>query len=102
MTIRSTILSEIDKERTYQEGKWGNETDDTVNTPNDYVTYMAAYSTKWFPGGFTPYSAETVNAFRKSMVKTAALAVAAVESIDRQREEAGHTFYEGDTNVYSN
>jgi hypothetical protein len=28
------------------------------------------------------------------MIKVAAIAVAAVESIDRQREEAGHCFYE--------
>lgn len=92
--IRSQALEEIANERTYQEGKWGNEADDTLNTPNDFIAYMNAYSTRWFPGGFTPYNPETVDAFRKSMVKTAAIAVAAIESVDRQRENAGHTFYE--------
>lgn len=91
----SIVLNEIAQERTYQENKWGNETDDTVNTPNDYCTYLSAYATKWFPGGFLPYNPQTVDEFRTSMVKTAAIAVAAVESIDRQREALGHTFYEG-------
>lgn len=89
------ILEEVAKERQYQQERWGNTADDTVNTPNDFVTYVANYSTKWFPGGFTPYTPETVDAFRKSMIKTAALAVAAVESIDRQRQAQGQTFYEG-------
>lgn len=92
--MTNPIFNEIAKEREYQVGRWGNDTDDTVNEPNDFVAYMMAYSTRWFPGGFAPYSPETVDAFRKSMVKTAAIAVAAIESIDRQREEAGHTFYE--------
>lgn len=91
---RENILSEINAERTYQENKWGNDTDDTENEPNDFVSYMANYSSKWFPGGFLPYSTETVDAFRTSMIKTAAIAVAAVESIDRQRQEGGHAFYE--------
>jgi hypothetical protein len=91
---RTEILNEIDAERDYQIGRWGNNADDELNEPNDFVAYMNAYATKWFPGGFAPYTPETVDAFRKSMIKTAAIAVAAVESIDRQREEAGHTFYE--------
>lgn len=91
---RETILNEIANERLYQEEKWGNNADDTKNTPNDFVSYISCYSTYWFDGGFAPYSPETVNAFRKSMVKTAALAVAAIESVDRQRENSGGTFYE--------
>ena len=91
---RNSILTEISKEREYQENKWGNNADDTLNLPNDFVSYMSAYSTKWFPGGFLPYKPETVDAFRTSMIKSAALAVAAIESIDRQRENSGKTFYE--------
>lgn len=89
------VLEEIAAEREYQQERWGNEADDKLNTPNDFVSYIGNYSTKWFPGGFTPYNPDTVDAFRKSMIKTAALAVAAVESIDRQRGAAGQTFYEG-------
>lgn len=89
-----TIYDEIKSERKYQTHKWGNETDDTMNEPNDFVSYIGAYMSKWFPGGFVPYTTETVDEFRKSMIKVASIAVAAVESIDRQREEGGHTFYE--------
>lgn len=88
------IFGSIAAEREYQNNKWGTEADDNLNTPNDFVAYINSYSTRWFPGGFTPYTPETVDAFRESMIKTAAIAVAAVESIDRQREEAGHCFYE--------
>lgn len=94
LDFRTPILNEIADERTYQEGRWGNNADDELNEPNDFIAYMNAYSTRWFPGGFAPYTPETVDAFRKSMIKTAAIAVAAVESLDRQRDEAGHTFYE--------
>jgi hypothetical protein len=93
LDFRAGILLEIADEREYQDNKWGN-ADDEVNEPNDYIAYMNAYSTKWFPGGFAPYTPETVDAFRTSMIKTAALAVAAIESLDRQRDEAGHAFYE--------
>jgi chaperone required for assembly of F1-ATPase len=94
LSIREAILNEITNERLYQEEKWGNTTDDTVNTPNDFVSYIGAYSTKWFPGGFPPYTEETVANFRKSMMKVAALAVAAVESVDRQQAANGRTFYQ--------
>jgi hypothetical protein len=89
------IFAALKQEREYQTAKWGNEADDTMNTPNDFVAYISNYSTRWFNGGFTPYDTKTVDEFRISMLKTAALAIAAIESIDRQREEAGHTFYEG-------
>jgi hypothetical protein len=94
MLNRDTILSEISTERDYQITKWGNEADDTINLPNDFISYMNHYSTKWFPGGFAPYTPETVDAFRTSMIKTAAIAVAAVESLDRQRDVRGATIYE--------
>jgi hypothetical protein len=94
LDFRTPIINEIVDERTYQENRWGNEADDELNEPNDFIAYMNAYSTRWFPGGFTPYTPETIDAFRTSMIKTAAIAVAAVESVDRQRDEAGHTFYE--------
>jgi hypothetical protein len=94
MISKFDIVGSIAAEREYQQSRWGNEADDTVNEPNDFVAYINHYSTRWFPGGFTPYTPETVDAFRKSMIKVAAIAVAAVESIDRQREDAGHCFYE--------
>lgn len=94
--MRDKILNEINLEREYQKNKWGNAVDDTVNEPNDFIAYMNAYSTRWFPGGFSPYSPETLDAYRTSMIKTAAIAVAAVESLDRQRATNGKAFFEQD------
>lgn len=93
------ILAEVANERHYQEGRWGNTADDTKNKPNDFVAYIAAHSTRWFQGGFDPYPAAGVDAFRDQMIKVAALAVAAVESVDRQRDANGRTFYEQEGTV---
>ena len=91
---RETFLEDVRIEREYQERKWGNSADDTVNEPNDWVAFINHYATRWFSGGFAPYSAETVEDFRSSMVKVAALACAAVESVDRQIAASGKTFYQ--------
>ena len=76
------ILEEIAAEREYQVEKWGVEADLKVNTPMDFVGYIAFHSSRWFGGGFRPYSRETLRTFRKQMVKVAALAVAAIEHAD--------------------
>lgn len=88
------VYDEIKAERDYQDGRWGHRADDELNRPNDWSSYIAHHSTRWFSGGFPPYSASTVDSFRKQMIKVAALAVAAVESIDRQRAENGRPFYQ--------
>lgn len=88
------IIKEIVEERRYQDSRWGHEADDTLNRPNDWVSYISHHSTRWFNGGFEPYDVETVARFRRQMVKTAALAVAAIESLDRQTEENGKPFYQ--------
>jgi hypothetical protein len=92
--MRLDIFAEVNEKRLYQEAKWGNRADDTKNTPNDWVSYIANHSTKWFPGGFTPYCEETVQEFRAAMVDVAALAVAAIESLDRQTLINGAPFYQ--------
>lgn len=92
--VNASIFNEITEELSYQEKRWGTKADDTINRPNDWVAYISHYATKWFTGGFAPYSDMGVNGFRKSMIKVAALAVAAVKSLDRQRENKGSAFYE--------
>lgn len=84
----------IKSERAYQQQRWGNKADDTINEPNDFVAYIVHHSTRWFNGGFAPYDSVTVENFRKQMIKVAAIAVAAVESLDRQIETNGKPFYE--------
>ena len=76
------ILDEIESEREYQKGKWGTENDLHVNTPMDFVGYIAHHSSRWFGGGFRPYSRQTLQAFRKQMIKVGALALAAIEHVD--------------------
>lgn len=91
---RLHIYTEIDDERVYQIDKWGSESDDTRNEPNDWLAYINKYSTNWLDGQFVPYHPDVTDDFRKCMVKVAAIAVAAIESVDRQRETNGSTFYE--------
>jgi hypothetical protein len=81
------IFDEIRAERTHQVEKWGTKADDEINTPADWVSYIAHYGTTWFSGGFRPYSADTISAFRQSMIKVAALAVAAAAWSDRLLSE---------------
>lgn len=76
------ILAAITHEREYQKDKWGVDADLKINTPMDFVGYIAHHSTRWFNGGFRPYTAETLTDFRKEMIKVATLAVAAVEATD--------------------
>lgn len=93
MSIES-IYKEIESEREYQRDKWGLEADDTLNTPSDFMGYISHYGTKWFPGGFRPYKRAVVDSYRKHMIKVAAIAVAAIESLDRQRERNGAAHFE--------
>lgn len=89
-----TVYDEILEERAYQEGLWGNEADDVLNTPWMWAAYISGYATKWMVGSFLPLKTSVTDEFRKCMVKVAALAVAAIQSVDRQRAENGRTFYE--------
>jgi|SRR5882724_5563629 len=93
--ISDELFNEVIAEREHQLRRWGNEADDTKNSPNDFVAYIAHHSTRWFNGGFAPYNTAAVDSFRKQMVKVLTLAIAAIESIDRQRAAKGKTFYEG-------
>lgn len=88
------IYAEIRAERDYQDKRWGTKTDDTLNTPWMYVAYITQYAGRWMQGTFMPLSCETTDRFRESMIKVAAIAIAAVESLDRQRAENGAAFYE--------
>lgn len=89
------IITEVQDEVRSQETKWGHTTDDTLNTPWMWAAYIGAYATKWMKGTFLPLNSDVVNSFRTCMVKVAALAISAVDSLDRQRDTNGTTFYEG-------
>lgn len=89
-----SVVQEIIKEREYQNSKWGHEADDTLNTPWMWASYIAQYATKWMAGTFLPIGSAATDNFRTSMIKVGALAVAAVESIDRQRDIKSKAFFE--------
>jgi hypothetical protein len=91
------LYDELKAEREYQEAKWGIEVDDTKNTPWMWAAYIGQYATRWMVGSFLPLKQDVTNNFRACMVKVATLAIAAIESIDRQREQHGKTFYEDDS-----
>ena len=91
---REKVFNEILEELKYQDAKWGHEVDDTKNKPTDWVTYICHYAARWFDNTFPPYRPITVDDFREDMIKTAALAISAVESLDRQRKEKGKPFYQ--------
>lgn len=75
-----TILAEIETEREYQDQKWGHAFDDE-NTPHEWVAYIAHYAARHLAGN--PAGVD-VDKFRLDMVKVAALAVAAIEAVDRK------------------
>jgi len=66
------ILQAIRDERTYQDAKWGKEFD-ARNTINDWVTYIHNYA-----AGACVWPADK-EAQKRSLVKVAALAVAAIQ-----------------------
>lgn len=80
--IKKKTLNDIEQERKYQVRAKGytREFDDNDNMPHDWVTYLDEYVLR-------VDSALTPAAYRKSLVKVAALAVAAIESYDRQDVE---------------
>lgn len=88
------FLEEIRKERNMQAEKWGDGTwesldaiDDDKNGPLEFTAYIAHHATRWFPGGFPPYSNEALHTFRNQMIKVAALAYAAVAWVDRRLDQ---------------
>lgn len=70
------VLREIAEERKYQDEKWGTTFDDK-NTVNDWGTYINIYLAKATTMGATEEEK------RKQLLKVAALAVAALETFDR-------------------
>ena len=72
---RADIFKMIDLERERQNGVWG-EKFDNKNTPNDWVAYLCAHAGKAVT---LPWDRA---AFRKAVLKVAAIAVAILERED--------------------
>jgi hypothetical protein len=72
---REVIFDEINRERLYQDERWGNEFD-KLNSPNDWVAYIVSYLGRavTMPWNYLY--------FRQALIKVAALCVAALEQND--------------------
>src|SRR5262245_19409868 len=71
------------------------ESDDMLNDPGTWVTLISKHATKWRGESRGNLMDQfTVDKFQRQIVKVAALAVSAIESLRRQREENGFAFYE--------
>jgi hypothetical protein len=73
---REEIFVEIENERAYQDKKWGFAFDDK-NTINDWAAYIGIYTAKAVAMGIP--AAEQ----RTQLLKVASLAIAAIETFDR-------------------
>lgn len=74
----NAILEAIKTEREYQDTKWGTTFDDK-NTLNDWAAYIGIYTAKATDMG----NAHFPEMQRKALLKVATLAVAALETMDR-------------------
>lgn len=84
---RAAVLSDVAFEREQQDAKYGGEGHDDQHTPNDWIVLIARYASNAaaYPACNEDWTEEDSARFRKNMVRAAALAVAAVEYIDRKR-----------------
>ncbi len=76
--MREQIFEEINKERDYQDQKWGVEFDDR-NTLNDWATYINIY----LGHAADMNNIDDPDKQRLFLLKVASLAVAALETLDR-------------------
>jgi hypothetical protein len=76
--LQSEIYRLVTAERAYQDNKWGNT--DGQNDPYNWGAYIAAYTSRSLIG-FPGDTEARREAFKKDMVKVAALAVAALEKL---------------------
>ena len=76
--VRLSVYDEILRERNRQDRKWGGPDHDDQHSPADWISYLAKHIGKavaW------PFDAAL---FHRQMVRVAALAVAAIEVLDRK------------------
>lgn len=91
--IRTRIFVEVDAVREFERCFRATTptVDDTVMDPVRWAALIANMTFTALSQSLTPIEVEK---FRDSMVQVAALAFAAIESLDRQRERNGKAFYE--------
>ena len=78
-----SIWHEIQAERERQREEWGGDYHDDQHGPMEWVAILTKHAGSAMPGKLA-HRVASIQRFRTQMVKVAAIAVAAVESIDRR------------------
>lgn len=81
---RCAIFDEADKETAYQDTLWGGPDSDDERTEDDWVRYITEYANNTGDAKARELPDGSNRDFRTRMVKVTALAIRAIESIDRQ------------------
>jgi hypothetical protein len=76
---QSELLVAIHDERLYQDIKWGGAANDDHNTPRDWWAFITKYAAPAL------YNGASYHYQRSAWIKVAALALAALESLERKR-----------------
>jgi hypothetical protein len=80
----AAVLSEVTRIRDAQDRQWGGVAHDDHNEPWDWVAYIIKSLGRSIV--YPPTTKVALGSFRQELVKVAALAVAAIQSIDRHIE----------------
>jgi hypothetical protein len=73
------VIDEIDAERARQDVQWGGPAHDDQHHPDEWIDYINKQARAGWLAAVTPHPVE----YRERLVKIAALAVAALESMTR-------------------
>jgi hypothetical protein len=88
-----SVFDHIMRARAVQDRMWGREVDDTKNDPWRWSTYISHCAVRWLRDPHK-WTREDTDDFYDAMIETAAICAAAAESVVRQRNTNGRTFYE--------
>jgi hypothetical protein len=88
-----SVFEDIMRVRSMQDRLWGHKVDDTMNDPWHWCAYISYCSVRWMRDPHK-WTREDTDDFYDAMIETAAVCAAAAESIVRQRNENGRTFFE--------
>lgn len=73
--MKTNIFADIEKERRAQDAKWGGPAHDDLHLRQDWCRFIEDHNRR---------AKYEVGAFRRQMVRVAALAIAAIEAEDRK------------------
>jgi hypothetical protein len=89
-----TVFDNIMRVRAVQDRMWGHKVDDTRNDPWPLeCLHLSLCAVRWMRDPHK-WTREDTDDFYDAMIETAAICAAAAESVIRQRNENGRTFYE--------